>query len=453
MIKNIIEKQREYFLSGNTLNINKRIDTLKKLKEEIFNHYDMIIEAFNKDFNKCEFDVVTTEISMVISEIDYFIKNLKKLSKPKKVKGNLINFPSKGYIIPEPYGVCLIMSPWNYPLQLSLLPLVGAIASGNTVVLKPSNYAKNVSEVLKTILMNFDNNYINVVLGGREVNQDLLEQKFDYIFFTGSVAVGKLVMEKASKYLTEVTLELGGKSPCIVDEKCNLDLACKRIVWGKYLNAGQTCVAPDYILVNKNIHDEFVQRVKEYISIYYYQNNHLSKDFPQIINDKHLTRLTGLINYKKVVFGGNIKGRVIEPTVMDNVTYSDNIMKEEIFGPIMPIIEYDNIDNVIYELQRLSKPLALYIFSERKDVINKVLTKTSSGGACVNDCIMHLTNDALPFGGVGESGMGSYHGLKSFETFSHYKSVFEKGKMEINLKYPPYSEKKLKTAKKILKVK
>lgn len=452
MITKIIDRQRDFFLKGSTLNIKFRLMNLEKLRSLILSNYDDIITAFSKEFNKSEFDVVSTEISMVISEIDFFIKNLKKLVKVKKVKSNMINIPSKGYIIPEPYGVCLIMSPWNYPFQLAMLPLVGAIASGNTVVLKPSNYSPNVSIVLENILSNFDKRLISVVLGGREVNQNLLDHKFDYIFFTGSVNVGKFVMEKAARNLTPVTLELGGKSPCIVDAKCDLDIACKRIVWGKYLNAGQTCVAPDYILVHKNIHDDFVTKVLEYIESFYYKNNRLSKDFPEIINDKHLDRLKNLILKNNLVFGGNVKGRTLEPTVLDNISFGDKIMKEEIFGPIMPIIEYENIDNIIYDLKRMNKPLALYIFSNDRKIIKKVLRNISSGGACINDVIMHLTNDKLPFGGVGTSGMGSYHGQKSFETFSHYKSVFEKSKPEFQVKYPPYNEKKLKTIKKLMKV-
>ena len=452
MITKIIDRQRDFFLKGGTLNIKFRLMNLKKLRNLILSNYDNIIEAFMKEFNKCEFDVVSTEISMVISEIDFFIKNLKKLVKIKKVKSNFINTPSKGYIMPEPYGVCLIMSPWNYPFQLSMLPLVGAIASGNTVILKPSNYSPNVSLAIENILSNLDKRLICTVLGGREVNQSLLDHKFDYIFFTGSVSVGKLVMEKASRNLTPVTLELGGKSPCIVDENCDLETSCKRIVWGKYLNAGQTCVAPDYILVHKNIHDDFVGKVIEYIESFYYNNNRLSKDFPEIINQKHLDRLNNLILKNNVVFGGNTKGKTLEPTVLDNVSFGDKIMKEEIFGPIMPIIEYENIDNVIFDLKRMNKPLALYIFSNNKKVINKVLKNISSGGACINDVIMHLTNDKLPFGGVGTSGMGSYHGQKSFDTFTHYKSIFEKPKTEFKVKYPPYNEKKLKTIKKLMKV-
>lgn len=450
MISKIIERQREFFLKGKTRSIDFRLNILRKIRNLITSNYDLIITAFNEDLNKCEFDVVATELGMVITEIDYFIKNLRKLSEKTKVKSNLINTPSKGYIIHEPYGVTLIMSPWNYPLQLSVIPLVGAIAAGNTVVLKPSNYSKAVSNLLYELLSRLDERVITVVLGGRDENQDLLNQKFDYIFFTGSPTVGKYVMEKASRFLTPVTLELGGKSPCIIDENCNLDLACKRIVWGKFLNAGQTCVAPDYVLVHKNIHNEFVRKAIHYINKYYYNNNRLTKDFTAIINKKHLERLSKLIDPKKVVFGGGIKDRIMEPTILDGAGYGDKVMKEEIFGPIMPIVEYESIDNALYDMKRIDKPLALYVFSNNQEFIWKVINNISSGGVCINDVIMHLTNDDLPFGGVGNSGMGSYHGKKSFETFSHERSVFEKGKTEINVKYPPYNDKNMKLIKKMM---
>ncbi len=450
MISKIIERQREFFLKGKTRSIDFRLNILRKIRNLITSNYDLIITAFNEDLNKCEFDVVATELGMVITEIDYFIKNLRKLSEKTKVKSNLINTPSKGYIIYEPYGVTLIMSPWNYPLQLSVIPLVGAIAAGNTVVLKPSNYSKAVSNLLYELFSRLDERVITVVLGGRDENQDLLNQKFDYIFFTGSPTVGKYVMEKASRFLTPVTLELGGKSPCIIDENCNLDLACKRIVWGKFLNAGQTCVAPDYVLVHKNIHNEFVRKAIYYINKYYYNNNRLTKDFTAIINKKHLERLSKLIDPKKVVFGGGIKDRIMEPTILDGAGYGDKVMKEEIFGPIMPIVEYESIDNALYDMKRIDKPLALYVFSNNQEFIWKVINNISSGGVCINDVIMHLTNDNLPFGGVGNSGMGSYHGKKSFETFSHERSVFEKGKTEINVKYPPYNDKNMKLIKKMM---
>ena len=416
-IEQAVASQREYFLTGETLNINFRIETLKKIRCLLFENLDKLKDAFMQDYHKCEFDVMANEFSMVIMEIDYLLKHIKHFMKPKKVKGNLINFPSKGYKYYDPYGVVLIMSPWNYPLQLSMLPLVDAIACGNTVVLKPSNYSPTVSLVMHDMLSVFDEKYIKVVLGGRAENQLLLDQKFDYIFFTGGDVVGRLVMQKASVNLTPVSLELGGKSPCIVCESADIDLAAKRITWGKFLNAGQTCVAPDYILVHKYVHDEFIKKVKENIQKYYYVNGQITDDFPYIINDKHVERLKGLINQEKLICGGKVNGRLIEPTILDHVSYDDAVMQEEIFGPIMPIIDFEDFNTVISRLKSIDHPLALYIFTNNKEEEQKALTNVPFGGGCVNDCIMHLTNDNLPFGGVGKSGMGSYHGKKSFISF------------------------------------
>ena len=444
---NYIDDLRANFYSGKTLDYNFRIDALKKLKHSLFVYKDKLKDAFFQDLNKCEFDFISCEFSMVIGEINYFLKHLKKLMAPHKVSTSIVNFPSHGIIYPEPYGVCLIMAPWNYPLQLALSPLVASIATGNVSVVKPSNYCPNVSNVIKKLLSVFDDNYIYVVLGGRDKNTELLEQRFDFIFFTGGDKVGRLVMEKASHNLTPVVLELGGKSPVIVCKDTDIDMAAKRITWGKYLNAGQTCVAPDHIYVHEDIKDKFIDKVKHYINEFYYVDGKITPDFTHIINEKHVERLKGLINQSKVVFGGNIDGRLIEPTVMDNVNYDDAIMGEEIFGPIMPILPFNDIDKVIDHIKKDEKPLALYLFTFDKDIQNKVMNNCSFGGGCINDCIMHLTNEKLPFGGVGRSGMGSYHGKKSFETFSHEKSVLIKNKTEINLKYPPYTDKKLKTVK------
>lgn len=453
MIQDIIFKQREYYNSGITLDYNFRKQMLIKLKEQLFQNKDNIIDAFIKDFNKHEFDVIITEFSMIVMEINYALKHLKKLMKPVKKNTGLFNFPSQGYIYNDPYGVCLIMSPWNYPLQLALIPLVGAIAGGNTIILKPSNYSPNVSNAIKNLLDIFPKEYIYVCLGDRSINADLLDQRFDFIFFTGGYNVGRLVMEKASKYLTPVCLELGGKSPCIVTTSSNLKIAAKRIVWGKYLNAGQTCVAPDYLLVKKEIKDEFIVFLIEEIKKQNYENGKLRTDFCYIINDKHIERLKGLIDNQKIIFGGELNGHLLSPTILNNVTYDDLIMQEEIFGPILPIIEFNNLDDVISDLKQKEKPLALYLFSNDKKEINKVLKNVSFGGGCINDTIMHITTHNLPFGGVGRSGMGNYHGKASFYTFTHQKSILIKRKNELNTKYPPYNNSKLKLVKKITKIK
>lgn len=452
-ISKFVENQRKYFLNDYPKDINFRLDILKQIKGKLFEYQQEILEAFVKDFNKCEFDVISTELSMIILEINYFLKNLKKLVKPKKVKGNLINFPSKSYIYKEPYGVTLIIAPWNYPLQLSLLPLVDSIASGNTVILKPSEISYNVSKVLEKMFSSFDERIIKVINGDKEVAGELLNQRFDLIFYTGNETVGKIVMEKASKHLTPVILELGGKSPCIIDKEVNLKQTVQRITWGKFVNAGQTCVAPDYILVHKNLHKEFIQETVKQIKENYYIDKEIRKDFTHIINERHLNRLLRLIEKEKVIFGGNHQDNLLEPTILDNVTFEDLVMQEEIFGPIIPIIEYQNLDELINILKTKEKPLALYIFSNNKNNINKVISNLSFGGGCINDVIMHLTNDHLPFGGIGNSGMGRYHGKYSFDAFTHEKSIFKKGKIELQVKYPPYTNKKLKLVKSFTKIK
>lgn len=451
-IEEIVNAQRNYFLSYKTYDVNFRLSNLKRIKELLFKYQQDFVEAFKKDYNKCEFDVISNEFSLVIQEINYMLKHLKKLVKPKKVSTSIANFPSKGYKIPEPYGVTLILAPWNYPLQLTIEPLIGAIASGNTVILKPASYTKNVSQVIYNLFEEFNNpNLIKVILGGRNEIQELLDNKFDYIFFTGGEKVGKLILEKASKHLTPVSLELGGKSPCIVDQDADINLAAKRIVWGKFLNAGQTCVAPDYICVHKNVKNEFITLCKKYIKEFYYVDNKITDNFPHLINEKHLTKVLSLIDENKVIFGGTHSGLLLEPTIIDNVTFEDPIMQEEIFGPLMPIIEFDNLEELLIKINHLEKPLAFYYFSKDKKKAKKVTAYSFYGGGCINEVIMHLTNDNLPFGGVDRSGMGSYHGKKSFETFSHTKSLLVKGKLELNVKYPPYNKNKLNIVKKLYK--
>lgn len=446
-ITNILAKQRQLFLSGKTLDYKFRKQQLDLLLDTINEHTPALLEAFVTDLNKCEYDAVTTEIGLVVQEIKYLKKHLRGLMRPKSARTSMLNFPASGKIIREPYGQVLIMSPWNYPFQLAICPLAGVIASGNTAVVKPSAYTPHVAQVIADMLSVFDPAYITTVLGGREQNQELLNQKFDFIFFTGSKAVGEIVQEKASRHLCPVVLELGGKSPCIVDETANIAKAAKRIVWGKFLNAGQTCIAPDYILVHKSIYDEFISEVIKFTKEFYYTDGKLSDKFMYIVNEKHLSRLQNLIIKEKTVFGGNAEGRALEPTIMRDVDYDDAIMQEEIFGPIMPIIKYDDLGKVIEYINSHDKPLALYLFTRNKSLARLITSHTSSGGVCLNEVVMHFTEHGLPFGGVGASGMGNYHGKYSFYTFSHAKCVLKKSpNVELNLKYPPYSKQKTKLA-------
>lgn len=453
-VKEIVEKQKRYFLKNETKNINFRIEKLKLLKKIIVDNENEINKALHKDLNKSPFESYETEIGLVLTELDYVIKNLPKWAKRKKVKTPLTNFLSKSYIYSEPLGVVLIMSPWNYPFQLTIDPLIGAIAAGNCAVLKTSSYSKNTSSIIhKLISENFDESFIAVLEGGREINQAVLEEKFDYILFTGSVRVGKIVMEAASKNLTPVTLELGGKSPCIVDDTCDIDLSAKRIIWGKLINAGQTCVAPDYILVDKSVKNKLIEKMEYYIIDFFGKDPLSNPEYPKIINSKHFNRILNLIDSDKVIFGGdyNEDTRKISPTILDKVSINDNIMKEEIFGPLLPIIGYKNIDDIISLINSKPKPLALYLFSNDKTVQKKILDNISFGGGCINDTLIHFATSHMPFGGVGESGMGSYHGKASFDTFSHKKSIVKKSNLiDISLRYPPYKD-NLKLLKKILK--
>lgn len=444
-IKQILEKQREYFLSGKTLDYKFRKAQLNKLLQSIQENCNELLSAFKTDLNKCKYDAVSTEIGLVIKEIKFLRRNLRSLMRPKRVSTSIINFPASSKIVREPYGQVLIMSPWNYPFQLAICPLAGAIAGGNTAVVKPSAYTPTVANVIGKILSVFDPGYISCVQGGREQNQELLNQKFDFIFFTGSKAVGEIVEEKASHHLCPVVLELGGKSPCIVDETADIKKSAKRIVWGKFLNAGQTCIAPDYILVHKDIYDEFIAEVIRITKEFYYVDEKLRDDFMYIVNEKHANRLANLIIPQKVVFGGEINGRLLEPTIMRDVSFDDPVMQEEIFGPIMPVIKYEDISTVIDYINTHDKPLALYYFTKSKKSAEFVISRTSSGGVCLNEVVMHFTEHNLPFGGVGASGMGNYHGKYSFYTLTHAKCVLKKSpKLELNLKYPPVSNSKTK---------
>ena len=448
-MKAIVEEQREFFLNNETKSIAFRREQLLKLKKVLKAHEKEMEEAIYSDFKKSPFDCYTNELGLLYLDIDEALKKLKRWSKPKRVGSNLINFPSKNYIIKEPFGVSLIIGAWNYPFQLSFAPVIPALAAGNTVILKPSEVPSNTSALIaKMINNNFDHKVFKVVEGGVAETTQLLEQKFDKIFFTGSVPVGKIVYKAAAKHLTPVTLELGGKSPAIITEKCNLNVALKRLLWAKFLNAGQTCIAPDYIMIHKSIKAEFISKTKEFIEEQAYSFER--ENYVQIINDKNVERLKKLIDKNKVVLGGKVneKQRLIEPTVLDNVSFNDPVMQEEIFGPILPILEYDNLESAIKEIKKQPKPLALYILTKEKDKKEKILKELSFGGGAVNEAIMHITNSNLPFGGVGDSGIGNYHGEAGFKAFSHEKSIMEKQTwFEPNFKFAPYTKKKFKLVK------
>ena len=441
----ILDEQRKFFLSGETLPIKFRIQMLKKLYASVISHKEEILSALTSDLGKSDFEGFMCEVGLSLTEISYMIKNVKKFAKEKTVVTPLAQFASRSYKKPCPYGNTLIMSPWNYPFLLSIEPLANAIAAGNTVIIKPSAYSPATSKIIEKILSEcFEKKFIAVVTGGRSENSALLEQKFDFVFFTGSQSVGKEVLRHTAENLTPAILELGGKSPCIIDSNAKIRLTAKRIVFGKYLNCGQTCVAPDYILCHKDIKDEFVKEVKKQIEKQYGKNPLENSDYGKIINQKHFERVSSLINAEKVVHGGktNPQTQQIEPTVLDNVTWDDAVMQEEIFGPIMPILTYENLDQVIADLQKKQKPLALYIFSQNKNNIKAITEKVSYGGGCINDTIIHLATSEMGFGGVGESGMGSYHGKTGFDAFSHTKSIVDKKTwMDLPMRYQPYDRK------------
>ncbi len=448
-MKHLIDSQRVFFNSNKTKDVSFRIAQLKKLKNIIKANEDNFHEAIFKDFKKSKFENYTAELMLVIHDIDESIKKIKKWSRDKKVRTNLINFPAKSVIVSEPYGNTLIIGAWNYPYLTSLAPTVAAMAAGNTVVLKPSELVNETSQLMARLLNdNFDSNYLVVIEGGIPETTELLSFKFDKIFFTGSTAVGKIIYQSASKFLTPVTLEMGGKNPVIVTNTANLKMAAKRLVWAKYLNSGQTCVAPDYMLVHSSKKEELLEYIKTEISSanYAFEN----ENFVQIIDEKNMIRLIELMDKSKVCVGGSydVEQRYFEPTVIENVAFDDAIMQEEIFGPILPIIEYDNFDKILQKIKSLPKPLACYLFSEEKIEKDKVLRELTFGGGCINDCIMQITNTNAPFGGIGESGIGSYHGKFGFDTFSHKKSVIiKKNWFELNLKYSPYSAFKLNLIK------
>ena len=454
--ENILNRQRNYLSNIGIIDVTDRIENLKKLKNSIKKYENNIINALNIDLGKPEFEAYSNEVGFVYSTIDYFIKNLKSWTKVKKVKNDAAQLPGKSYIYKSHYGAVLIIGPYNYPFQLLIEPLIGAISGGNTVILKPSEYATKTEAIVEKIIKEtFDEKYIAVVTGDYKVNSQLLDLEFDYIFFTGSVNVGKIVMEKASKHLTPVTLELGGKSPVIVDNTANLKVSAKRILWGKLTNAGQTCVAPDYILAHEDIYEELIKEFENVIIEFYGQDIIRSKDFGRIINDRHMNRLNAILEHdkNKITFGGEVdfEKRYISPTIIRDVTLEDAVMNEEIFGPIIPVIKYKNMEDIKYYISHHKNPLALYVFSEDENFSEDIINRFSFGGGCVNDTISHVASAYLPFGGIGSSGMGNYHGKASFDTFTHTKSIVKKStKIDLKLVFPPYKD-KIKLIKKVMK--
>ena len=440
-IKTIVQKQRTYFDTGKTLDITFRIRALRRLRETIRAHEKEIHAALQSDLGKSNFESYMCETGLVLSEITHMLRHIRSYAREKNVHTPLAQFHSRSFRKPSPYGVVLIMSPWNYPFLLTIDPLVDAIAAGNTAILKPSAYSPETSRIISLIIREcFNESHVAVVTGGRAENTCLLNQHFDYIFFTGSQAVGKEVMRHAAERLTPMTLELGGNSPCIVEKTANIPLAARRIVFGKYLNCGQTCVAPDYIYCDAEIKGALLQEIKKQIRLQF-GNALRNKDYGTIINRKHFDRITGLIDREKLFCGGGSDPGAlkIEPTVMDHVTFDDAVMQEEIFGPVLPVLVYDSIDQAIRTIQSMAHPLALYLFTKNKAVAKKVMSRCGFGGGCVNDTIIHLATSEMGFGGFGESGMGAYHGKDGFRTFSHYKSIVDKKTwLDLPMRYQPY---------------
>lgn len=451
-IPEILKHHHQLFLTGKTKNVSFRKQKLKKLLHLIQKKEHKIWDALYKDFKKPKFESAATETLIVIKELKFIIKNIDQWAKPEKVKPSLINFPSKDFIYKEPYGTVLIISPWNYPFQLVLAPLIGAIAAGNTAVIKPSEHAPHTAAILEELFLGvFNENYVKVVQGGVEISKELLYHKWDYVFFTGSVPVGRIVARAISEHLTPSTLELGGKNPTIVDESAKIKQAAKRIIFGKFINAGQTCIAPDYVLIHENVKNEFLTALKDEITKFYGANPIKSKDFARIINLNHFERLIALIEKEKVIAGGtyNEANLFIAPTIILNPSLQSDVMQEEIFGPILPVLVYQTEQDIETLLRKFPNPLSLYVFTQRKAFAKKIITKFSFGGGTVNDTLVHFINQKLPFGGVGNSGMGAYHGKHSFETFSHQKSVTIRGTwIDLPLRYAPYKN-KLKWVKKL----
>lgn len=449
----LVALQREYFNSGATRPLSFRMESLRKLQNALRKNEKLISEAMKSDLNKSAFEAYMTETGMVLDEIRFHLKHLPRWVKTKKVRTPIAQFPAKSFVVPEPYGVALIMSPWNYPLQLCLEPLIGAISGGNCAVMKPSAYTPATNRTIAKIIgETFPPEYLAVVEGGREQNSALLEEAFDYIFFTGSVEVGKVVMEAAAKHLTPVTLELGGKSPVIVDETANLKLAARRIAFGKVLNAGQTCVAPDYLLIHRSVQEGFLKEYKKALKEFFPEGE--LSDLPVIVSEKHFQRVCRLMDGETAVIGGGYDEvkKMIEPAVLTDVSPESPVMQEEIFGPVLPLIPYTELDECIRFIRSRPKPLALYLFTENRETEKRILNTCSFGGGCINDTIIHLANPLMGFGGVGDSGMGTYHGKLSFDTFTHYRSIVRKStRIDLPVRYHPYTDRNFQLLRKLLK--
>ena len=450
----IVNQQKKFFNSNSTKKVSLRIETLKKLKSVLKENEQELYTAIYTDFKKSKFETYLTEISIIYRELNDAIRNLKKWSKQKRVRTNLANLPAKSYIIPEPLGTVLVISAWNYPYQLALIPTISALAAGNTVVIKPSEIPKNTSKILAEIInSNFNSNYLTVIEGGVKTTTELLNEKWDKIFFTGSTSVGKIIYKAAAESLTPVTLELGGKSPTFVLADCNIKITAKRIVWAKFLNAGQTCIAPDYLLVEEKIKEQLLLALKKEIENAYPNNKEVQENYVQIVNERNFNRLEQLIPTEKIYHGGetNKENRSISPTLLHNINYDDSIMQDEIFGPILPVISFENLEDVIGKIKEREKPLSLYIYSKNKKTIKKILHEISFGGGGINESLVHYSNPNLPFGGVGASGIGNYHSKAGFDTFTHYKSILHKTSwLEPNIKYTPFTKLKMRILKFIL---
>ncbi|KQC09705.1 MAG: aldehyde dehydrogenase [Smithella sp. SDB] len=443
-IPQTLGRLRDFFATGKTRDVDFRIAQLKKLKEGIRKYEPEIMASLYDDMHKPPFEAYASEIGILYTEIDHIIRHLHSWSRPRRVATPVIHFLSRSRIYHDPYGVVLIISPWNYPFQLTIAPLIGAIAAGNCVLIKPSEFSSSTSATIEKMMTElFASDYVAVFQGETEATKKLLEEKFDYIFFTGSTAVGRVIMSAAARHLTPVTLELGGKSPTIVDEDVDLNYGIKRIAWGKFFNAGQTCIAPDYVLVHRKIKDSFIEKIVGTLHSFYGENPMMSPDYARIINERHFNRLLQLMKSGWVIYGGNSqrKDLYIAPTIIDQVSPNDPVMQEEIFGPILPLVEYNDIEEAIAFVNQRPRPLALYCFSKNKKIQNRILRETSAGGGCINDTISHIGSQELPFGGIGESGMGAYHGKASFNTFTHQRGIlFRSNLLDISLRYPPYRD-------------